>query len=141
VRIDFSSHLQDAWVDTDFIDFGRKVTIGQGAVVMSSMVVGDYLIIKKVRIGDYSLIGGVANVSPGAIIEKESVIGAFTNVNLNQIIESGWVYIGLPAKKYKPYKYAEEGKKVVYKTDVVSETKYEVEKEKRNSTKKEEDGG
>jgi len=39
--------------------------IGQGAVVMSSMVVGKYLIIKKVILDDYTVVGGMACVSPG----------------------------------------------------------------------------
>ncbi|MFX1407073.1 MAG: hypothetical protein ACFFBW_08970, partial [Promethearchaeota archaeon] len=99
VRIDFSSHLQDAWVDTDFIEFGRRVTIGQGTVVMSSMVVGKYLIIKKVVFGEYTVAGGVSNIAPGTFLGDDSVTGAFTNTNFNQFIEPGWIYVGLPAMK------------------------------------------
>ncbi|MBY9014991.1 MAG: hypothetical protein KGD68_04795 [Candidatus Lokiarchaeota archaeon] len=136
VKLDFSSHLQDAWVDTDFIECGRKVTIGQGAVVMSSMIVGNYLIIKKVIIDDYTVVGGVSNVAPGSIFGKESVIGAFTNVNLNQVIEKGWIYLGLPAKKYKPNRYTEERRDIIYKTDVISETKYEVQQDVNSDEEK-----
>jgi carbonic anhydrase/acetyltransferase-like protein (isoleucine patch superfamily) len=125
VRIDFSSHLQDAWVDTDFIEFGRKVTVGQAAVVMSSMVVGNYLIIRKVIFDDYTVIGGVSNTAPGTIVGKDSVTGAFSNTNLDQVLEEGWIYLGLPAKKFKPNKYAEERRDVIYKRDVASETKYQ----------------
>ncbi|MHA1988572.1 MAG: hypothetical protein ACW98D_18220, partial [Promethearchaeota archaeon] len=46
IKVDFSSHMQGAWADGGFIEFGRNVPVGQGAVVMSSMVVGKYLIIK-----------------------------------------------------------------------------------------------
>jgi hypothetical protein len=129
VRIDFTSHLQDAWVDTEFIEFGRKVTIGQGAVVMSSMVVGKYLIVKKVIIKDYALVGGVSNISPGSIMGKESISGAFSNVNVNQVLEDGWIYIGLPVKKYKPNKYAEERKNLIDKKEVEAEIKYKVQQE------------
>ena len=126
VRIDFSSHLQDAWVDTDFIQFGRKVTIGQGSVVMSSMIVGKYLIIKKIIVHDYALVGGVSNIAPGSIMGKDSISGAFSNVNVNQVLEDGWIYIGLPAKKYKPNKFAEERQSIIHRTDVTAETKYEI---------------
>ncbi|MGV9198974.1 MAG: hypothetical protein ACOC4M_09050, partial [Promethearchaeia archaeon] len=34
MSMDFSSHLNDAWCDSEFIKLGRKVMIGQGAVVM-----------------------------------------------------------------------------------------------------------
>jgi carbonic anhydrase/acetyltransferase-like protein (isoleucine patch superfamily) len=129
VHIDFSSHLQDAWVDTDFIHFGRKITIGNGAVVMSSMIVGKYLIIKRIIFGDHALVGGVSNISPGAIIGKEGVSGAFSNINLNQVLEEGWIYIGLPAKKYKPNKYASERRDIILRKDVEDEIKYEVKQE------------
>ncbi|MFX0025000.1 MAG: hypothetical protein ACFE8M_01190 [Candidatus Hermodarchaeota archaeon] len=126
VRIDFSSHLQDAWVDTDFIEFGRNVTIGQGTVVMSSMVVGKYLIIKKVIFGDYTVAGGVSNIAPGTFLGDDSVTGAFTNTNFNQFIEPGWIYVGLPAMKYKPNKFAEQRRDRYFKKDVEEEITYEV---------------
>ncbi len=129
VKIDFSSHLQDAWVDTDFIDFGRNVTIGQGTVVMSSMVVGKYLIIKKVIFGDYTVVGGVSNIAPGTFLGDESVTGAFTNTNFNQFIEPGWIYVGLPAMKYKPNKYAEQRRDKITIKDVEEEITYEREHE------------
>ncbi|MFX0019686.1 MAG: hypothetical protein ACFFAK_12405 [Promethearchaeota archaeon] len=129
VKIDFSSHLQDAWVDTDFIDFGRNVTIGQGCVVMSSMVVGKYLIIKKVIFGDYTVAGGVSNIAPGTFLGAESVTGAFTNTNFNHFIEPGWIYVGLPAMKYKPNKYAEQRRDKITIKDVEEEITYEIKHE------------
>jgi hypothetical protein len=129
VKIDFSSHLQDAWVDTDFINFGRKVTIGQGSVVMSSMVVGKYLIIKKVVFGDYTVAGGVSNIAPGTLMGVDSVMGAFTNTNFNQFLEPGWIYVGLPAMKYKPNKFAEQRRDKISIKDVEEEITYEVEHE------------
>ena len=106
VKMDFSSHLQDSWCDMEFIKFGRKVLVGQGAVVMSSMVVGKYLIIKKVIFSDYTLIGGMACVSPGTITGKDSLLGAMSSTVLNQILEANWIYFGIPAIKLKPNKLA-----------------------------------
>ena len=126
VRIDFSSHLQDAWVDVDFIEFGRKVTTGQGAVVMSSMIVGQYLIVKRIIIDDYAVVGGVSNVSPGTIIKKDTVLGAFSSTNINQILDKGWIYFGIPAIKLKPNKYAEERQGKITRKDVDRQEKYEV---------------
>ncbi|MGV9172888.1 MAG: hypothetical protein ACOC35_10015, partial [Promethearchaeia archaeon] len=65
IKMDFSSHMFDAWIDPEFIEMGRKVMVGQGAVVMSSMVVGKYLIIKKVFFDDYVVVGGQSHVAPG----------------------------------------------------------------------------
>jgi len=129
VRIDFSSHLQDAWVDGEFIEFGRNITVGQGAVVMSSMIVGNYLIIKKIILGDHTVVGGVSNISPGTLMGKESVIGAFSTTIPNQIIEAGWIYLGQYARKLKPNKYAEQRRDIIYRKHVDEEIKYEVQQE------------
>ncbi|MFW9941727.1 MAG: hypothetical protein ACFFFT_11860 [Candidatus Thorarchaeota archaeon] len=130
IRVDFSSHMQDAWTDGGFIEFGRNVTVGQGAVVMSSMIVGKYLIIKKVIFEDHTVVGGVSNISPGTIMGKESVLGAFSTTIPHQYIEPGWIYLGpLIAKKLKPNKYAEERRDVIYRKHVDEEIKYEVKQE------------
>jgi hypothetical protein len=56
IKMTLSSSLYDSWCDSEFITFGRRVLVGQGTTIMSSMVVGRYLIIKHVICGDYSLI-------------------------------------------------------------------------------------
>jgi len=128
-KIDFTSHLYDAWVDFDFVSFGRKVTIGQGAVIMSSMVVGKYLIIKRISFDDYSVIGGVSSISPGTIIGKDTIIGALSSTNFNQILEPGWIYFGIPGIKLKQNKYAELRRGVIFKRDVDEEKKFEAKTE------------
>ncbi|MFX0000666.1 MAG: hypothetical protein ACFE9Q_09795 [Candidatus Hodarchaeota archaeon] len=130
VRIDFSSHAQDAWVDGEFIEFGRNITVGQGTAVMSSMVVGNYLIIKRIILGDHIVVGGMSNVSPGTIMGKESILGGFTTTIPNQLIEQAWIYLGQPiARKLKPNKYAEQRRDVILRRQVDEEVKYEVEQE------------
>lgn len=130
VKIDFSSHAQDAWIDGEFIEFGRNITVGQGAVVMSSMIVGNYLIIKKIILGDHILVGGVSHVSPGTIMEKESVLGAFSTTIPSQILERAWIYFGPQfARKLKPNKYAEQRRDVIIRKHVDEELKYEVKQE------------
>ncbi len=125
IKMDFSSHMVDAWVDVGFIDFGRKVMVGQGALVMSSMVVGKYLIIKKVVFDDYTVIGGVSTISPGTFVGRDTIIGAFTTTTFNQLLEPGWIYLGIPANKLKPNRYAESKRNVIVKKDVEKEEKYE----------------
>ncbi|TFF63803.1 MAG: hypothetical protein EU521_00240 [Promethearchaeota archaeon] len=129
INIDFSSHLNDAWCDIEFVNFGRRVMIGQGAVVLSSMVVGKYLIIKKVIFEDYALVGGQSTVAPGTIVGRDTVLGACLNTAFNQFCEPGWVYAGIPARKLKKNKYAEERRDIIVKTDVDEEEQYEVESE------------
>ncbi|TFF99925.1 MAG: hypothetical protein EU541_03720 [Promethearchaeota archaeon] len=137
VQVDFSSHMFDSWVDCDFIEIGRKVTVGQGAVVMSSMVVGKYLIIKKVKFEDYTVIGGVSNIAPGTTVGKETIVGAFSTTHYKQELEPGWVYFGTgPVLKLKPNKYAEERDDIISKKDVDEERRYKVIKEINVDNKK-----
>jgi carbonic anhydrase/acetyltransferase-like protein (isoleucine patch superfamily) len=93
---------------------------------MSSMVVGKYLIIKKVIFGDYVLIGGQTTIAPGTIVGKESFVGAFSFTLYDQILDPGWVYFGMPVRKLKPNKYAESRRDLIVKKDVDEEKKFEI---------------
>ncbi|MFX1526674.1 MAG: hypothetical protein ACFFB4_03795 [Promethearchaeota archaeon] len=126
-KMDFSSHLNDAWCDGEFITFGRKNLIGQGATIMSSMIVGKYLIVKPVIFGDYVLVGGHTTIAPGTIMGNDSVIGAISSTTVNQILEPAWVYFGIPAIKLKENKYAEERRDIIIKREVDDSEKFEVE--------------
>ncbi|TFF63806.1 MAG: hypothetical protein EU521_00255 [Promethearchaeota archaeon] len=130
VQVDFSSHMFDAWLDIENITFGRKVTVGQGAVVMSSMVVGKYLIIKKVMFDDYVVIGGVSNIAPGTKVGKETIIGAFSSTAVDQILDPGWVYFGIPVTKLKPNRYSEIDRDTIVKKVVDEKIKYKVKQKK-----------
>ncbi|NVM17603.1 MAG: hypothetical protein HWN80_07790 [Candidatus Lokiarchaeota archaeon] len=123
IRMDFSSHLNDAWCDAEFVDFGRNVLVGQGATVMSSMVVGKYLIIKRVIFEDYVLVGGQTTIAPGTIIRHDGFIGALSTTTLNQVLEPNWIYFGIPAIKLKKNKYAAIRRDIITKRSVDDETK------------------
>ncbi|MFX1379609.1 MAG: hypothetical protein ACFFA4_11015 [Promethearchaeota archaeon] len=129
INMDTSSHLNDTWCDGEFIKFGRKNLIGQGAVIMSSMVVGKYLIIKKVIFDDYVMVGGHTTVVPGTIAGKETVIGAISTTTINQVLEPGWIYTGIPVMKFKPNKYAGSRRDILMRKDVDAAKKYEIEHE------------
>ena len=125
IRMDFSSHLNDAWCDAEFIDFGRNVLIGQGATVMSSMVVGKYLIIKRVIFEDYVLVGGQTTIAPGTIIKHDTMIGALSTTTYNQVLDPNWIYFGIPGIKLKKNKYAQIRRDIITKRSVDDETKIE----------------
>lgn len=126
LSMDFSSHLNDAWCDLEFVDMGRGVMVGQGAVIMSSMVVGKYLIIKKTFIDDYVVVGGQDTIAPGTIFGKDTVTGALSTTNYCQILEDGWIYFGIPVIKLKRNTYAESSRDFIRKVEVDTDKKYEV---------------
>ncbi|MFX1376330.1 MAG: hypothetical protein ACFFA0_10985 [Promethearchaeota archaeon] len=145
INMDFSSHLNDAWCDAEFIRFGRQNLIGQGANIMSSMVVGKYLLIKYVIFGDYVMIGGHSTISPGTIIGNESIIGAVSTSTYDQYFKPGWIFMGVPAREFKENKYAEERRDILMKRDVDEAKKFEVihevniDEDKKSLIKKEEE--
>ena len=101
VKVPMKTGLFDAWVDTEFLEIGDNCIIGQGSLVMSTMVTRDFLIIKKIEIGDNCVIGGYSVVSPGSKIPDNCVIGTHSATTVDQELEEGWVYMGVPARKYK----------------------------------------
>jgi len=147
INMDFSSHLNDAWCDAEFVNFGRNNLIGQGATIMSSMVVGKYLIIKKVIFDDYAMVGGHTTIAPGTIMGHDSVIGAISTTTYNQILESNWIYFGIPGIKLKENKYAQERRDIIIKRDVDEEVKIKmthevnIDEDKKNLIKTEKNKG
>ncbi|HEY0087336.1 MAG TPA: hypothetical protein VGB37_00740 [Candidatus Lokiarchaeia archaeon] len=112
IKADFKSTMFDGWTDLEFIDYGKNIMLGQGAVVLSSMIIGDHLLVKKIIVGDHVVIGGNAIVAPGTIIGKGTTLGAWATTYVGQILEPDWIYVGSPAKKYQPVKQMiEESKK------------------------------
>ncbi|MFX1276185.1 MAG: acyltransferase [Promethearchaeota archaeon] len=102
---DFKSTMFDGWSDTEFIKYGKNIMIGQGAVVLSSIILRiknkDYLLIKEVIIGDHVVLGGNAIIAPGTIIGHSTTVGVWATTSIGQILEPNWIYYGKPAQKYK----------------------------------------
>ena len=45
-------------------------------------------------------------VSPGTITVRDSLLGALSATILNQVLETRWIYFGIPAIKLQPNKLA-----------------------------------
>lgn len=101
MKADFKSTMFDGWSDLEFVEFGNNIMLGQGAVILTSMVIGDHLLLKKVVVGDHVVIGGNAIVAPGTIIGKGATLGVWATTHINQVLEPDYIYIGRPARKYK----------------------------------------
>ena len=109
VKTKFSNSLFEGWVDTEFIDFGRNVVCGQGSIIQSSMIIGNLLIIKKTVIESDVRIGSHAIVMPGTHIKKRSVLASNSVTTVNQILDEGYIYVGVPAKILKRNYFFEDG--------------------------------
>jgi carbonic anhydrase/acetyltransferase-like protein (isoleucine patch superfamily) len=109
VKTTFTNSLFEGWVDCEFIEFGKNVVVGQGSIIQSAVIVGNLIIIRKTIIEDDVRIGAHAVVMPGTHIGKRSVLAANSVTIVGQELEEGYIYVGIPAKKYKKNRFFEDG--------------------------------
>ena len=118
VRTKYSNSLFEGWVDTEFIDIGKNVVVGQGAVVQSAIIVGNLFIIKKTIIEDNVVIGSQSVLMPGTHMKNNSILGGHSMTTVGQELEEYWVYLGAPAKKFKKNVFFEEGLEEIIKNQI-----------------------
>jgi len=109
VKTKISNSLFEGWVDTEFIDFGKDVVVGQGAIVQSATIIGNLLIIRKTIVEDEVRIGSHSIVMPGTHIGHNCILAANSVTTVGQKLETGWIYVGIPAKKFKKNYFFEDG--------------------------------
>lgn len=97
IRVDEASNIQDNAVlhvthrraedpDGAPLSVGARVTIGHGVILHGCTV------------GDECLIGMGALVMDHAVIEPQVLLAAGSLVTERQVLESGWLYLGRPAR-------------------------------------------
>jgi hypothetical protein len=59
-------------------------------------------------------------------VGKETLVGAASNTVYNQILDPGWVYLGIPMTKYKPNKYADLRSDVISQKDVDEKKRFDM---------------
>jgi len=120
VKTTFTNSLFEGWVDCEFIEFGKNVVVGQGSIIQSAVIVGNLIIIRKTIIEDDVRIGAHAVVMPGTHIGKRSVLAANSVSIVGQELEDGYIYVGVPAKKYKKNRFFEDGleERIEHREDV-----------------------
>ncbi|MGB5909767.1 MAG: hypothetical protein ACXACC_04555 [Promethearchaeota archaeon] len=122
VKTQFSNSLFEGWVDTEFIEFGKNVVVGQASVIQSAVIIGNLFIIRKTIIEDNVRIGAHSVVMPGTHMKKDSVLAASSLTTVGQELEEGWVYLGAPAKKYKRDVFFEDGLE-----EIIAEQEHDIE--------------
>ncbi|TFG01396.1 MAG: hypothetical protein EU542_07025 [Promethearchaeota archaeon] len=99
IKTSFTNSINNANMDTEFIEFGKNITLGKGSFIKSSMIYGDYLIIKKLIIKDNVIVGPHSYISPGTRIEENAILNTLSMTQFNQILEKNSIYSGYPARK------------------------------------------
>ncbi len=110
--------------DVNYIEIGAKSNIQDGTVIHvnhqhennpagdpviigEAVTVGHQATIHGCTIADRVLIGIGAIIMDKAVIQKEVVVGAGSLVPPNKTLESGYLYLGAPAKKIRKLSDAE----------------------------------
>lgn len=86
----------------DYSPQGHPLSIGNGVTI------GHRAVVHACKIGNYCLIGIGAIILDGALIEDYVMLGAGALVPPGKKLESGYLYVGSPAKQARPL--AEEEK-------------------------------
>lgn len=96
IEIGARSNIQDGAVV--HVTHESEVTRGAATVVGKDVTVGHRAVLHGCTIGDRCLVGMGAIVLDGAVVEPEVMIGAGVLVPPGKRLESGWLYVGTPAK-------------------------------------------
>ena len=104
----FSNHV-DAGDGT--IVIGRRTNVQDNTVIRCSAegvtigidtTVGHNVTIEDCSIGGHCLIGIGSFVAQGTVVEDHVLLAAAARTEPGQVLESGWLYAGTPAKKLAP---------------------------------------
>jgi len=106
IKIGARTNIQDGSVlhvtsDNEFNPGGFPLTIG------GDVTVGHAAVLHACTIGDFVLVGMGATVLDGAVIEDRVMIGAGSLVAPGKRLESGYLYVGSPARQARPLKEKE----------------------------------
>ena len=81
---------------------GHPLTIGKGVTI------GHRAVVHACTVGDYCLIGIGAIILDGAVLEDYVMLGAGALVTPGKKLESGYLYVGSPAKQARPLTASEK---------------------------------
>jgi carbonic anhydrase/acetyltransferase-like protein (isoleucine patch superfamily) len=76
-----------------------RCTTQQGVSIGPDSTVGHNVTLGDCRIGSGSLIGIGSTVAPGTIVEDRVLLAASARTTPGQVLESGWMYGGNPARQ------------------------------------------
>ena len=100
IRIGNNTNIQDNSVlhvthDGPYNPGGFSLTVG------NNVTVGHRVILHGCHVHDSCLIGMGATIMDGAIIESQTLIGAGSLITPNKHLESGYLWMGSPARKIR----------------------------------------
>ena len=107
IQIGTGTNVQDGSVlhvshAGDYSPTGHKLRIGNGVTI------GHRAVVHGCSIGNYCLIGIGAIIMDGAVLEDYVMLGAGALVSPGKVLQSGYLYVGAPAKPIRALSDAEK---------------------------------
>jgi carbonic anhydrase/acetyltransferase-like protein (isoleucine patch superfamily) len=107
IRIGDGTNVQDGSVlhvshAGKFSPQGHPLTIGKGVTI------GHRAVVHACTVGNYCLIGVGAIIMDDAVLEDYVMLGAGALVPPGKTLESGYLYVGAPARQARPLKESEK---------------------------------
>lgn len=99
--------IEDQFICQEFLETGENVYIGQGTQASSHLVEGGYgaITLKKLKIGDNSVIGAYDLISPGVEIGPFAEIAPMSAILKFQKLKGFTKYYGLPVFRLSRHRY------------------------------------
>ena len=100
IHIGDYTNIQDCSVlhvthDSEFSPGGQALSIG------NKVTVGHRVILHACEIGDLCLVGMGAIIMDGAVMQSGSMLGAGSVVTGGKVLESGYLWLGAPARRVR----------------------------------------
>lgn len=100
ISIGTATNIQDGSVL--HVTHGGDHSTGYSLTIGDHVTVGHRVVLHGCRVGNYCLIGIGAIVMDGAVVEDEVMLGAGSLVPPGRTLETGFLYVGSPAKRVRP---------------------------------------
>ena len=85
----------------------RFTPAGHGLVIGNNVTIGHRVILHGCTVEDFALVGMGSIVLDGAVIKSRAMLAAGSLVSPGKVLESGYLWLGRPAKQVRPLTTAE----------------------------------
>ena len=99
IRIGARTSIQD--LSMLHVTHNEPDIAGFPLIIGDDVTIGHSVILHGCTLHDRTFIGMGCTILDGAVIESDSMLGAGTLVPQGQVVQSGWLYLGSPAKKFR----------------------------------------
>lgn len=101
ISIGDGSNVQDGTI-VHVQSVSDRAPNGQPTIVGKNCTIGHQAMLHGCKIGDEVLVGMAAVLLDGCVVQNRVLIGAGALVPPGKVLESGYLYIGSPARKARP---------------------------------------